>query len=57
MNVLSKIKKAKANKEWFDKAYDKLRDNDALDEYAINNEGNFIGINVNTGNYKWFSPQ
>ena len=57
MNVLSKIKKAKANKEWFDKAYDKLRDNDALDEYAINNEGKFIGINVNTGDYKWFSPQ
>ncbi len=57
LNIIGKIKKAKANRNWFDKAYDKLRDNDALNEYAISNEGKFIGIHVENGDYKWFTCQ
>ena len=45
MNLISKIKKAKANREWYDKAYDKLRADGSLNEYAIDSTGNFLGMN------------
>lgn len=56
MNLVGKIKKAKANKEWYDKAYDKLRTDGALNEYAIDSSGNFIGMNAE-GDFKRFSAQ
>ena len=56
MNLLGKIKKAKANREWYDKAYDKLRTDGALNEYAIDSSGNFIGMNAE-GDFKRFSAQ
>jgi hypothetical protein len=46
MNLIGLIKKAKANKEWYDKAYDKLRNDGALNEYAIDSTGYFIGMNA-----------
>jgi hypothetical protein len=46
MSLIGKIKKAKANKEWYDKAYDKLRTDGSLNEYAIDSTGHFIGMNV-----------
>jgi hypothetical protein len=45
MNLIGKIKKAKANREWYDKAYDKLRNDGALNEYAVDSTGHFIGMN------------
>ena len=45
MSVITKIKKAKANREWYDKAYDQLSKNGALNEYAIDSTGHFIGMN------------
>lgn len=45
MKVIGQIKKAKANREWYDKAYDKLRSDGALNEYAIDSTGHFIGMN------------
>lgn len=54
IQILGKIKDAKANKEWFDKAYEKLRDNNALNEYVITSTGQFIGVNEE-GDYDYFS--
>ena len=45
MKVIGQIKKAKANRDWYDKAYDKLRSDGALNEYAIDSTGHFIGMN------------
>lgn len=56
MSLLGKIKKAKVNREWYDEAYDKLRTNGALNEYAIDSSGNFIGMNAE-GDFKRFSAQ
>ena len=46
MNLIGKIKKAKVNREWYDKAYDKLRNDGALNEYAIDSAGYFIGMDA-----------
>lgn len=56
MTIINKIKKAKANKEWYDKAYEKLRDNNALNELAITNGGKFIGINSDR-DFEYFSAE
>ena len=45
LNLLGNIQKAKANKEWYDKAYDKLRADGSLNEYAVDSSGYFIGMN------------
>ena len=56
MSLIGKIKKAKANKEWYDKAYDKLRTDGSLNEYAIDSTGHFIGMNVQ-GDFERFTAQ
>jgi hypothetical protein len=56
MSLIGRIKKAKANKEWYDKAYDKLRTDGALNEYAIDSTGHFIGMNVE-GDFERFTAQ
>jgi hypothetical protein len=56
MSLIGKIKKAKANKEWYDKAYDKLRTDGALNEYAIDSTGHFIGMTVE-GDFERFTAQ
>ena len=56
MSLIGKIKKAKANKEWYDKAYDKLRTDGSLNEYAIDSTGHFIGMNVE-GDFERFTAQ
>ena len=45
MSLIGKIKIAKSNKEWYDKAYEKLRDKNALNELAVDSRGSFIGMN------------
>ena len=56
ISLIGKIKKAKANKEWYDKAYDKLRTDGALNEYAIDSTGHFIGMNAE-GDFERFTAQ
>lgn len=56
MNLVGKIKKAKANKEWYDKAYDKLRTDGALNEYAVDSTGHFIGMNAE-GDFERFTAE
>lgn len=56
MNLIGLIKKAKANKEWYDKAYDKLRNDGALNEYAVDSTGNFIGMNA-SGEFARFNAK
>lgn len=56
MNLIGLIKKAKANKEWYDKAYDKLRNDGALNEYAIDSTGYFIGMNA-SGEFARFNAK
>ena len=45
MSLIGKIKVAKSNKEWYDKAYERLRSNNALNELAVDSRGSFIGMN------------
>lgn len=45
MKLIGSIKNAKTNKEWYDKAYEKLRDKNALNELAVDSRGSFIGMN------------
>lgn len=45
ISLIGKIKIAKSNKEWYDKAYEKLRDKNALNELAVDSHGSFIGMN------------
>ena len=56
MSILSNIKKAKANREWYDKAYDQLREKGALNELAVDSRGSFIGMN-NEGDFKRFTAE
>ena len=56
MDVLAKIKKAKANREWFDKAYDKLSKDGALNELAVDSLGRFIGMN-DSGDFEQFTAK
>ena len=44
VSLIGRIKKAKANRDWYDKAYDKLRNDGALNEYAVDSTGHFIGM-------------
>lgn len=44
VSLIGRIKKAKANRDWYDKAYDKLRNDNALNEYAVDSTGHFIGM-------------
>lgn len=56
MKLISKIKNAKTNKEWYDKAYEKLRENGALNEFAVDSRGSFIGMNRD-GDFARFTAQ
>ena len=56
MKLLGMIKKAKTNKEWYDKAYDKLKQEGALNEYAVDSIGNFIGMNT-SGEFARFTAK
>lgn len=56
MSIIGKIKKAKANREWYDKAYEKLSKDGALNEYAVDSNGKFIGMN-DQGDFERFSAQ
>ena len=56
MSLIGKIKKAKANREWYDKAYDKLRNDGALNEYAVDSTGYFIGMDA-SGEFARFTAK
>lgn len=56
MKLIGKIKNAKTNKEWYDKAYEKLRENGALNELAVDSRGSFIGMNRD-GDFARFTAQ
>ena len=56
MSLIGKIKVAKSNKEWYDKAYEKLRSNNALNELAVDSRGSFIGMNRD-GDFARFTAQ
>lgn len=56
MSLIGKIKKAKSNREWYDKAYEKLSTNGALNEYAVDSTGHFIGMNQE-GDFARFTAQ
>ena len=56
MSILSNIKKAKANREWYDKAYDQLREKGALNELAVDSRGSFIGMN-SEGDFERFTAE
>lgn len=56
MKIIGQIKKAKANKQWYDKAYDRLRDNNALNELAVDSRGSFIGMN-GSSDFARFTPK
>ena len=56
MSLIGRIKKAKANREWYDKAYDKLRNDGALNEYAVDSTGHFIGMDA-SGEFTRFTAK
>ena len=56
MSLIGKIKKAKANREWYEKAYDKLRNDGALNEYAVDSTGYFIGMDA-SGEFARFTAK
>lgn len=56
MSLIGKIKIAKSNKEWYDKAYERLRSNNALNELAVDSRGSFIGMN-REGDFARFTAQ
>ena len=56
MQLIGNIKKAKSNKQWYDKAYDRLSENGALNEYAVDSTGHFIGMNEE-GDFARFTAQ
>ena len=56
VNMISKIKKAKANRDWYDKTLDKLTKDGILNEYAITSSGKLIGMN-NEGDFQFFDPK
>lgn len=56
MSLIGRIKKAKANREWYDKAYDKLRNEGALNEYAVDSTGHFIGMDA-SGEFARFTAK
>ncbi len=56
MSLIGKIKIAKSNKEWYDKAYERLRSNNALNELAVDSRGSFIGMNPE-GDFARFTAQ
>jgi hypothetical protein len=56
MSIIGQIKKAKVNREWFDKAYDTLRTNGALNELAVDSTGHFIGMNTD-GDFARFTAK
>lgn len=56
MSLIGKIKVAKSNKEWYDKAYERLRSNNALNELAVDSRGSFIGMN-REGDFARFTAQ
>ena len=45
INMISKIKKAKVNRDWYDKTLEKLTKDGILNEYAITSNGKLIGMN------------
>lgn len=55
MSIISKIKKAQANREWYDKTFDKLSKDGILNEYAITSKGKLIGMNQE-GDFQFFDP-
>lgn len=55
MSIISKIKKAQSNREWYDKTFDKLSKDGILNEYAITSKGKLIGMNQE-GDFQFFDP-
>lgn len=56
INMISKIKKAKVNRDWYDKTLEKLTKDGILNEYAITSNGKLIGMN-NEGDFQFFDPK
>jgi hypothetical protein len=55
-SLLSLVKKAKINRQWYDDAYKKLRDKGSLNELAIDSSGRFIGMNAD-GEFERFTTE
>ena len=55
INIINKVKKAQANREWYDKTFDKLSKDGILNEYAITSKGQLIGMNQ-AGDFQFFDP-
>lgn len=56
INLISKIKIAKFNREEYEAAFNQLKGNGGLHELAITSEGALIGTN-DEGNFKYFTPE
>ena len=55
ISLINKIKVAKFNREEYNNAFDKLKGNGGLNEYAITSEGLLIGTNKE-GDFEYFTP-
>jgi hypothetical protein len=53
LSIIHKIKTAKFNKDEYNNAFNQLKGNGGLHEYAITSDGLLIGVN-NEGNFKYF---
>lgn len=56
LNVINQIKKAKTTRDWYDKVYDELRKNGALNELVVNSAGQFLGLDEQY-NAKYFTAE
>jgi hypothetical protein len=56
INLISKIQTAKFNKDEYNAAFNQLKSNGGLAEFAITSDGSLIGTNE-SGNFKYFSVE
>ena len=54
-NILSKIKIAKFNREEYTQAFNQLKGNGGLNEFAVTSDGRLIGANKD-GDFEYFTP-
>ena len=56
ISLISKIKIAKFNKDEYNSAFNQLKENGGLNEYAVTSEGLLIGSNKE-GDFEYFTPE
>lgn len=56
ISLINKIKVAKFNREEYNNAFNQLKGNGGLNEYAITSEGYLIGTNKD-GDFEYFTPE